>query len=314
MVSKERVLVTGGAGFIGSNVVDELVGRGYSAVVLDSFETGTRENLDCIDGDLEIIEGEIRDRDSVRDAVEGAEYVVHEAAVTSVPGSVEEPAHTSDVNCTGTAIVLEEALDAGVEKVAVASSAAVYGGGTPPLSEKAPVSPESPYALSKWWTESIANQFDELHSLDTVALRYFNVYGPGQDADSEYAAVVPAFVSAVVNDERPVVYGDGEQTRDFIHVRDVAEATVDSILSDATGIYNVASGEETSVNELLETVLEAAGSDVEPRHDSERMGDIERSYADVSKIRDEIGFEASVDMLEGIRTVVDNFEEKAGDC
>jgi nucleoside-diphosphate-sugar epimerase len=311
MVSKRKVLVTGGAGFIGSNVVAELVERGYSAVVLDNFDTGRGENLDGIDGDCDIIEGDIRDRDAVRDAVEGAKYVIHEAALTSVPGSVEEPAQTSEINCTGTAVVLEEALEAGIEKVAVASSAAVYGDGTPPLSEDDPVSPESPYALSKRWTESLAQQFDEIHSLETVVLRYFNVYGPGQDADSEYAAVVPAFVSAVLDDEQPIVYGNGEQTRDFIHVRDVAEATVESILSDATGTYNVASGTETSVNELLNTVLEATSSDMKPRYEPERKGDIERSYADVSKIRDEIGFETSVDLREGIQTVVDSYEENA---
>lgn len=311
MVSKRKVLVTGGAGFIGSNVVAELVERGYSVVVIDNFDTGRRENLDGIDDDYDIIESDIRDRDAVRDAVEGAEYVIHEAALTSVPGSVEEPAQTSEINCTGTAVVLEEALEAGIEKVAVASSAAVYGDGTPPLSEDDPVSPESPYALSKRWTESLARQFDETHSLETVALRYFNVYGPGQDADSEYAAVVPAFVSAVLDDEQPIVYGNGEQTRDFIHVRDVAEATVESILSDATGTYNVASGTETSVNELLNTVLEATSSDMKPRYEPERKGDIERSYADVSKIRDEIGFETSVDLREGIQTVADSYEENA---
>jgi nucleoside-diphosphate-sugar epimerase len=310
-MASENVLVTGGAGFIGSNVVNELVERGYSVVILDSFETGTEDNLSQVDGDYRIIEGDIRDRDTVRSALKDVEYVIHEAAVTSVPGSVDEPALTSDVNCTGTAVVLEEARDAGVERVVVASSAAVYGDGTPPLSEDDPVSPESPYALSKLWTEELAQQFHELHGLDTVALRYFNVYGPGQDADSEYAAVVPAFVSAAVGGEKPVVYGDGEQTRDFVHVRDVARATVDAAESDATGVYNVASGTETSVNDLLETVLNEADAATEPRYETERKGDIESSYADVSKIHDEIGFEASVGLHEGIRTVVEWYEHTA---
>jgi nucleoside-diphosphate-sugar epimerase len=304
----EKVLVTGGAGFIGSNVVAELTDRGYSVVVLDSFETGARESLSDVEGGYELVEGDIRDRDAVREAVEEADAVIHEAAVTSVPGSVEEPARTSDVNCTGTAVVLEEVRDAGVEKAVVASSAAVYGDGTPPFSEDDTPSPESPYALSKLWTERLARQFDELHGVETVALRYFNVYGPGQDADSEYAAVVPAFVSAAVAGEQPVVYGDGEQTRDFVHVRDVARATVDALESDATGVYNVASGTETSVNELSETVLDAADSDAEPRYEAARKGDIERSYADVSKIRDEVGFEASVSLSEGVKTVVNAFD------
>lgn len=310
-MASENVLVTGGAGFIGSNVVNELVERGYSVLILDSFETGTEDNLSQVDGDYRIIKGDIRDRDTVRRALKDVEYVIHEAAVTSVPGSVDEPALTSDVNCTGTAVALEEARNAGVEKVVVASSAAVYGDGTPPLSEDDPVSPESPYALSKLWTEELAQQFHELHGLDTAALRYFNVYGPGQDADSEYAAVVPAFVSAAVGGEKPVVYGDGEQTRDFVHVRDVARATVDAAESDATGVYNVASGTETSVNKLLETVLNEADATAEPRYETERKGDIENSYADVSKIHDQIGFEASVGLHEGIRTVVEWYEQTA---
>jgi nucleoside-diphosphate-sugar epimerase len=310
----EKVLITGGAGFIGSNVVAELTDRGYSVVVLDSFETGARESLSDVEGECDVVEGDIRDRNVVREAAEGADAVVHEAAVTSVPGSVEEPARTSDVNCTGTAVVLEEVRDAGVEKAVVASSAAVYGDGTPPFSEDDTPSPESPYALSKLWTERLARQFDELHGVETVALRYFNVYGPGQDTDSEYAAVVPAFVSAAVAGEQPVVYGDGEQTRDFVHVRDVARATVDALESDATGVYNVASGTETSVNELLDTVLDVADSDAEPRYEDARKGDIKRSYADVSKMRDEIGFEVSVGLHDGIRSVMDSLREDPGEA
>jgi len=296
-------LVTGAAGFIGSHLSDALLERGYSVRGLDDLSSGYRANLPDEDA-FEFVEGDIRSSDTVRKAVEGVDYVFHHAAEMSVQRSIEEPVETTDVNCLGTTRLVDAAAEAAVEKIVAASSAAVYGSQEPPppLSEDDEVSPESPYALSKLWTEEIALQYDRLRNLDAVALRYFNVYGPRQDPGGEYAAVIPKFVSLMKDGERPTVYGDGEQTRDFVYVGDVVKANLRAAERDYHGgVVNVASGERITVNELVGFLNKVLGTELEPVHGDPRPGEVRHSVADVSKAREKLGFVAETNMEEGLR-------------
>ncbi|MDZ7687781.1 MAG: GDP-mannose 4,6-dehydratase [Halobacteriales archaeon] len=299
-------LVTGAAGFIGSHLSEALLERGYSVRGFDDLSSGKPANLPD-DKAFEFVEGDVRSSDAVREAVEGVDYIFHHAAETSVQRSIEDPVETTDVNCLGTTRLIDAAADAGAEKVVVASSAAVYGSQEPPppLSEDDEVSPESPYALSKLWTEEIALQHDTLRDLDAVALRYFNVYGPRQDPEGEYAAVIPKFVTLMDEGRRPTVYGDGEQTRDFVYVGDVVEANLRAAESDYhAGVVNVASGERVSVNQLVEVLNEVLGTELEPVYEDPRPGEVRHSVADVSKAREMLGFVAETGMVEGLRETV----------
>lgn len=305
-------LVTGVAGFIGSHLADALLERGHRVVGLDDLSSGNRANLPDDDA-FEFVEGDVRSSDAVREAVEGVDYVFHQAAETSVQRSIEEPTQTTEVNCLGTTRLIDAAADAGVKKIVVASSAAVYGSQEPPppLSEDVDVSPESPYALSKLWTEEIASQHDSLRGLDAVALRYFNVYGPRQDPEGEYAAVIPKFVSLMKDGERPTVYGDGEQTRDFVYVRDVVEANLRAAESDFHGdVVNVASGERTSVNELIHILNDVLGTELEPVYGDPRPGEVRHSVADVSKAREVLGFAAKTGFKQGLRETVEHMRAR----
>ncbi len=303
-----RYLVTGGAGFIGSHIAETLVGQGDEVRVLDDLSTGKMENLAPIAGKFEFVKGDIRDLAACRRAVEGVGTVFHEAALASVARSVEDPLLCNAVNVTGTLNLLVAARDAGVRSFVLASSSAVYGDdpGLPKV-EGREGRPVSPYGASKLFDEKYAQAFHALYGLNTVALRYFNVFGPRQDPSSEYSAVIPLFVTQVLRGERPTIFGDGEQSRDFIHVGDVVRANLAAAESAAAAgeALNVACGVGTTVNALLAAVNEALGARVEGRYAAPRAGDILHSTADISKARRLAGFAPGSSFRDGLRATVE---------
>ena len=259
-------LVTGAAGFVGSNLVEALADRGYAVRGVDNFETGRRSNLEPLDSlpEFSFHEADIRDGEAMADLMDGVDYLFHQAAVASVPRSVEDPVTTTDANCTGTATVLDAARRAGVEAAVVASSSSVYGSSEElPKVESMPATPESPYALSKYFTEELALEFSEFYDIDTVALRYFNVFGPRQDPEGQYAAVIPKFVSLMLDGDRPVVFGDGHQSRDFTYIDNAVRANVLAAEGDVTGeAFNVGTGGRVTVNELVEPTSSSARASI----------------------------------------------------
>jgi nucleoside-diphosphate-sugar epimerase len=308
----KRALVTGAAGFIGSHLTEELIDRGYEVRALDSLATGSLNNLESIadHNSFTFIDGDIRDKETLDSCIEGVDYVFHQAAVASVQRSFEQPSVVSDINCTGTSMLLEAAKKADVETVVVASSAAVYGsGGELPKREAMPVAPESPYALSKQYTEQAAVQIGAEYDFNAVGLRYFNVFGPWQDPEGEYAAVIPKFISLMVSGDRPTVFGDGEQSRDFVFVDDVVAANIQAAESGVTGeVFNIARGERTTINELVDQLNEILGADIEPRYEAPRPGDIRHSVAEISKARNQLDYEASTPFEDGLRQTVTQFQ------
>ncbi len=306
-MTQRRALVTGGAGFIGGHLAEALVDAGWSVTVLDDFSTGREENLVRLRGRIDLIRGDVCDADAVAQAIEAAEVVFHQAAVASVALSIADPLRTHRVNLEGTLQLLDASRKAGVRRFILASSAAVYGDGDGgPVSEAAPLSPQSPYGLHKMSGEMYCRLYAKHHGLETVALRYFNVFGPRQSPKGEYAAVIPRFVLACVNDEAPCVYGDGEQTRDFIYVDDVVRANL--LAADAKAadgeILNVATGRPTNLLQLLETLRDLTGSRTEARHGPAQEGDVRFSVADVARAREVLGFRPQVDLREGLRRIV----------
>jgi len=281
-----RCLVTGGAGFIGSHIAETLVKRGDEVRVLDNLSTGKMENLAAIAGEFEFLEGDIRDFETCRRAVEGVGTVFHEAALASVARSVEDPLLANAINVTGTLNLLVAARDAGIRSFVLASSSAVYGDDeTMPKVEGREGRPVSPYGASKLFNEKYAQAFHVLHGMNAVALRYFNVFGPRQDPLSEYSAVIPLFVTKILRGERPTIFGDGEQSRDFIHVEDVVRANIAAAGSAAAAgeALNVACGVGTTVNALLAAVNEVLGAKAEARYAPPRPGDILHSTADIGR-------------------------------
>ncbi len=302
-----RYLVTGGAGFIGSHIAETLVKRGDQVRVLDDLSTGKMENLAGIAGKFEFLEGDIRDLETCRRAVEGVGTVFHEAALASVARSVEDPLLANAVNVTGTLNLLVAAGDAGVGSFVLASSSAVYGDDeTMPKVEGREGRPVSPYGATKLFDEKYAQAFHALHGLNAVALRYFNVFGPRQDPDSEYSAVIPLFITKVLRGERPTIFGDGGQSRDFIHVDDVVRANLAAAGSAAAAgeALNVACGVGTTVNALLAAVNEVLGTKAEARYAPPRPGDILHSTADIGKARRLTGFAPGLTFLEGLRATI----------
>lgn len=302
-----KYLVTGGAGFIGSHIAETLVNRGDAVRVLDNLTTGKKENLEAVAGRIEFVEGDIRDPETCARAVKGVDHVLHEAALASVVRSVEDPLLTNAVNVTGTLNMLLAARDAGVKSFVLASSSAVYGDdpATPKI-EGREGRPLSPYAVSKLVDEKYAQAFHALYGLNTVALRYFNVFGPRQDPFSQYAAVIPLFITKILGGERPVVYGDGEQSRDFIFVENVVRANIEAAgsASAAGEVLNVACGDGMTVNGLLAAVNEVLDTKVEAVHVDPRPGDIKHSTADIRKARRLMDFTPGVSFLDGLRETV----------
>jgi len=294
-----RVLVTGGAGFIGSHLVEHFQGRA-EVRVLDNLRTGRRENLAELA--CEFIEGSILDRSLVQRAMQGVDYVFHLAALISVPESLEQPVACVEINTLGTLVVLEEAARAGVKKLVFSSSAAVYGDNPAvPKRETMPPEPCSPYAATKLDGEFYCRLFTDTGRLATACLRYFNVFGPRQDPHSPYAAAVPQFIARALRGEPLTIFGDGEQTRDFIHVRDVAAANAFfAAATDATGAFNVARGERLSIHDLARTIVRLAGTSSALRYAPRRAGDVQHSLADITKLR-AAGFASACPLAEGLQ-------------
>jgi UDP-glucose 4-epimerase len=302
-----RVLVTGGAGFIGSNLVQALLERGDDVRVLDNFSTGSRANLASLGRDVEVVEGDLRSYERVHTAVRGAEVVFHQGALGSVPRSVQDPLTSTAVNVEGTLNVLLAARDEGIRRVVAASSSSVYGdGGAFPRVETQAPNPISPYAVAKLAAERFSVSFTRVYGLETVALRYFNVFGPHQDPTSQYAAVVPLFVHAIKQGRPVTIFGDGEQSRDFTYVENVVAANLAAATApDACGaVLNIAAGGSETVNTLADTIGRLLDLPVERVHAPSRPGDVERSWADVSLARTLIGFEAHVGFEEGLRLTI----------
>ena len=304
------MLVTGGAGFIGSHIAERLLELGHRVRIIDDFSTGRRENIAAFADNLDVIEADIRDRSAVEAAVRGVEVVFHEAALASVPRSVDDPVSSNEVNVGGTLNVLMAARAAGVRRVVFASSSSVYGD-TPELPKREDMkpSPASPYAVGKLAAENYCGVFSSLFDLECVSLRYFNVFGPRQDPSSQYAAVVPLFLSALLEGRPPLIYGDGEQSRDFTYVSNVVDANI--LAMDRNGVagevLNVACGSTSTVNELLAELRDITGSALEAEHAAPRPGDVRHSYADVSRAVGALGFSPRVGFREGLERTVEWF-------
>lgn len=300
-------LVTGGAGFIGSHIVETLVKRGAHVRVLDNFSTSKRENLQPLNKKIELIEGDIRDRDIVSKAVTGVDYVLHQAALGSVPRSIENPAETNEVNVSGTLNLLLLAQSAGVKRFVLASSSSVYGD-TPtlPKHENMPLLPLSPYATSKLAAECYALNFYHIYHLPVVCLRYFNVFGPRQDPASQYAAVIPRFIEAFSKNNCAVVYGDGEQTRDFTYVENVVRANLSACTSEAAigKAINIACGTRHSLNELLQSLQDIFKRKIEVSYMKAKLGDVRDSLAAIERARNLLGYEVRVQFREGLQHTV----------
>lgn len=304
-----RVLVTGGAGFIGSHLARRLVADGHEVRVLDNFSTGNRANLAPLGGDVEIVEGDIQSYERVHNAVRDCEVVFHEAALPSVPRSIQDPLTSNAVNVIGTLNLLLASRDSGVRRVVFASSSSIYGADkTLPKREDRPPQPISPYAVAKLAAEGYCRSFSQVYSLETVALRYFNVFGPRQDPLSAYAAVIPKFITALLREEAPVVFGDGEQSRDFTYIDNVVDANM--LAATVEGVsgrtFNVACGERISLNDLLGQLREIIGIEREANYLDPRPGDVMHSLADISQARELLGFEPMIGFNDGLRRTVED--------
>ena len=298
-----RILITGGCGFIGSNLAEEL-SRDHDVVILDNLSTGKFDNIK--DLNVEFVKGDILDLNLLRRLARNVDCISHQAAVVSVPESIRNPVHAEEVNAKGTLNVLISARDSGIERVVNASSCAVYGNvDILPIREDFPPNPKSPYAVTKLTAEYYCNVFSEIFGLKTISLRYFNVYGPKQNLDSEYAAVIPKFIRRIANGEPPVIYGDGEQTRDFVYVKDVVRANIIALKSRECGTFNVATGNRVSINRLASMIAEIMGVNSKFIYGRPREGDIRHSQGDITKIKKILGFEPIYSMEEGLRETIE---------
>jgi nucleoside-diphosphate-sugar epimerase len=310
-----RVLVTGGGGFIGSHLVSRLAAEGYEVRVLDNFATGRRENITDLGSEVELVEGDLQSYERVHTAVRECEVVFHQGALPSVPRSLQDPLTTNAVNVIGTLNVLLASRDSGVRRIVFASSSSVYGA-TPelPKREDLPVAPISPYAVTKLAGESYCRSFSEAYGLETVTLRYFNVFGPRQDPLSQYAAVIPRFIEAGLDGAELTIYGDGEQSRDFTYIDNVIEANILAMRSaSAAGqVFNAACGERITLNHLVKELGSIMGTELTARHVAPRPGEVRHSLADLSRAAEGLGYKPTVSFAEGLARAVAYFREQAG--
>ena len=311
-----QLRVTGGGGFIGSHLVERLVRDGHRVRVIDNFTTGHRRNLSPFLDDIELVEGDLQSYERASAAVRGCEIVLHQAAMPSVPRSVQDPLTSNAANVIGTLNVLLAARDSGVRRVVFASSSSVYGSVPDlPKREDLPTLPISPYAVAKLASEGYCRSFTEVYGLETVALRYFNVFGARQDPLSQYAAVIPNFITGALRGESPTIFGDGEQSRDFTYIDNVVEGNV--LAMSAPGVvagraYNVPCGHRITLNELVATIGRVLGKTIEPRYEAPRPGDVKHSMADTTRAREDFGYEVVVPFEEGLARTVRYYTE-AGD-
>lgn len=304
-----KILVTGGAGFIGSHIVEHFQGKAMEIRVLDNLRTGSRHNLEGLD--CTFIEGSVTDREIVRQAVKDVDYIYHMAALVSVPESMHQISECIDINVKGLINTLDEASAAGVKKIVFASSAANYGDNpeVPKLETMCP-EPKSPYAITKLDGEHYLEMYHNEGKIRSTSLRFFNVFGPRQDPDGAYAAAVPLFIQKAINGENITIHGDGEQTRDFIYVKDVVEALVFAAMDDELhGVYNVGYGEQTTINQLADHILKMASTSSQITHDPERAGDVKHSRAAVDKLRG-AGWNPHFDLEQGLAATFEFFKSK----
>jgi UDP-glucose 4-epimerase len=305
-----RFLVTGGAGFIGSNIVKSLVENGYQVRVLDNFATGQRSNIEPFLKDLELIEGDVRDFWTVVKATKSVDYILHQAALPSVPRSIDNPLTTTEVNVNGTLNILEAARFNNVQRIVYASSSSVYGDSLEmPQNEDMKPLPKSPYAITKLAGEEYCMSFYHLYGLETVALRYFNVFGPRQNPFSQYSAVIPKFINMLNNGQSPTIWGDGTTSRDFTYIDNVVFANMLAWEKKAAAgnIINIACNKDYTLNELVEKLNVIMGTDKKTTYGPEKIGDIKQSLADIKKANDLIGYEPSVDFEQGLKNTVEWF-------
>lgn len=307
-MTSKSVVVTGGAGFIGSNLVEELA-KEHQVKVIDNLSTGHIENLDQIRG-VEFVRGSITDLDLLKEVFSDVDYVYHQAALPSVPRSIEDPISSNRVNIDGTLNVLVAARDCGAKKVVYASSSSVYGD-TPTLPKREDMTPnpKSPYAVTKLAGEYYCRIFSEIYGLKTASLRYFNVFGPRQDPKSQYAAVIPLFITKILNGKPPTIFGDGTQTRDFTFVKDVVQANIRAMESDNVGVFNVACGRQIVLNDLADEIMKITGIETEKVYEPPRAGDIKDSLADISRAREMLGYEPRFDLNSGLVETIRWFQK-----
>jgi UDP-N-acetylglucosamine 4-epimerase len=310
---KDRYLVTGGAGFIGSHLVENLVKQGHDVRVLDNFLTGKRENIAEFLEEIDLIEGDIRDLETCRQALEGVDFVLHQAALPSVPRSIEDPLLTNEINIGGTLNLLLASKEKKVRKFVFASSSSVYGDDEIlPKKEGSEGVPLSPYAVTKLVGEKYCQVFSLAFGLSTISLRYFNIFGPRQDPFSQYAAVIPLFITKIIQGERPVIFGDGEQSRDFTYVANIVAANRLAIEAPETSgeIINVACGDKTTVNQLYETIKKILQKDLAPIFEDPRPGDIRHSFADIAKARELLKYKPKISLTGGLQETIRWYQGK----
>ncbi|MDP7282195.1 MAG: NAD-dependent epimerase/dehydratase family protein [Candidatus Undinarchaeales archaeon] len=300
-------VVTGGAGFIGTNIVEELIKRGQEVKVIDDLSTGKRSNLKDFMSDITFVKGSIMNYSLLKKEFQGFDYVLHQAADVSVQSSVKNPSGTAKTNVLGTINVLKAAKDAGVKRVVLASSCAVYGEYPTAVNENTPLKPLSPYAVTKSSAESFAKLYNELYGLETVCLRYFNVFGPRQDDKADYSAVIPKFIKIIKGRRRPTIFGDGFQSRDFVYVSNVVEACLLACTKQGVSgkIYNIGTGISTDLNSLVKHLNKILEKSMEPKYEEQRAGDIMNSKANIGLARKELGYFPKVDMVGGLRRTVE---------
>ncbi|UCH12387.1 MAG: SDR family oxidoreductase [Candidatus Omnitrophota bacterium] len=305
-------LVTGGAGFIGSNIVEELLKRGESVRVLDNFITGKRENLSPFMDKIELIEGDIRSKNDLKKALKGADYILHQAALHSVPKSVDDPFLTNDINVNGTLNLLFESKKAKIKRVVYASSSSVYGNAKNfPQKEDFDPQPISPYGVSKLAGENYCEAFSETFGLETVSLRYFNVFGPRQNPESKYSACIPAFLSRMLNGKPPIVEWDGKQSRDFTYVSDVVEANLKATVAKGISgeVFNIACGRSISVLDIANTINTILGKSLKFKHAPKRQGDVRKTYADITKMEKLLDLKPKIQFRKGLEKTIDWFKK-----